>query len=61
VGNLAWALDEMADSTLRRSHYRIRTALNIALPALLLVFGVLVAGFAAGMLLPLVNMIQVLT
>ena len=60
TGNLAWALDEMADSTLRRSAYRMRAALNVALPALLVAFGGLVLCFAVGMLLPLFSLIQCL-
>jgi type II secretory pathway component PulF len=58
VGNLGWALDEMADSTLRRFSYRLRAALQILFPLVILVFGVLVLWFVAALFLPLVSMIQ---
>jgi len=58
VGNLAWALDEMADSTIRRFAYSLRAFINIAFPLVILVFGVLVLFFVAGMFLPLISLIQ---
>jgi type IV pilus assembly protein PilC len=58
AGNLAWALDEMADSTVRRIVYRLRLWLNILFPVVLLVFGVVVAFHVIGLFLPLVSLIQ---
>jgi general secretion pathway protein F len=58
VGNLAWALDEMADSNLRRLAYRMRAWLNLLFPATLLLFGLCVMLIAAGVMLPLIELIQ---
>jgi type II secretory pathway component PulF len=58
VGNAEWALDEMAESSLRRLIYRWRLVLNIVFPAVLLLFGALVAFFVIGFFLPLVSLIQ---
>ena len=38
TGNLAWALDEMADSSLRRSAYRVRGFVSVAFPIVLIAF-----------------------
>jgi type II secretory pathway component PulF len=61
AGNLAWALDEMADSTLRRIGYRMRLWLNICFPVVLLVFGLVVAFHVIGLFVPLVSLIQALS
>lgn len=61
AGNLAWALEEMADSTLRRLILRLRFALGVGFPALLLLFGSVVGFFVIGLFLPLVALIQGLT
>jgi general secretion pathway protein F len=58
VGNLAWALDEMAESSLRQLAYRLRLWLNILFPIVLLVFGTVVAFHVVGLFLPLVSLIQ---
>lgn len=39
TGNLAWALDEMAESNARRSIYRLRALTNVAFPAAVLALG----------------------
>jgi type II secretory pathway component PulF len=57
-GNVEWALEEMADSSVRRLIYRWQLVLNIAFPAVLLSFGLLVAFFVIGFFLPLVSLIQ---
>lgn len=57
VGNVEWALDEMADSSIRRLIYRSRLFVNIAFPIILLLLGVAVACFAIGFFMPLVNLI----
>ncbi|MBC8873863.1 MAG: type II secretion system F family protein [Planctomycetes bacterium] len=58
VGNLAWALDEMADSALRRFAYRLRAGMAICFPLVVLTFGMIVFVIVAGLFLPLVEMIQ---
>lgn len=58
AGNLAWALDEMAQSGVRRSAYRIRAWTNVIFPALLVGFGVIVLFISLGILLPLINLIS---
>jgi type II secretory pathway component PulF len=61
VGNLAWALDEMAASSLRRVSYQLRLWLNILFPLTLLVFGLIVAFHVIGLFAPLVHLIGGLT
>lgn len=61
VGNLAWALEEMADSSVRRSAYRLQAFTSVAFPVLVAVFGGGIFLMAAGVLLPLFVMIQKLT
>lgn len=58
VGNLAWALEEMSDSALRRLALRLRAAVSIGLPLVILVLGGLVFVIVAGLFLPLISMIQ---
>jgi type IV pilus assembly protein PilC len=58
VGNLAWALDEMADSTLRRFVHRLRIVIDLLFPLMVLAFSATVAMLALGAILPLVAMIQ---
>jgi type II secretory pathway component PulF len=61
VGNLAWALEEMAESTLRRMAYRLRLLLNVAFPLVLVAFGIVVAIHVIGLFMPLVKLIEGLT
>ncbi len=58
VGNLAWALDEMAQSGIRRSVHRIRAATNVIFPTLLCGFGAIVLFICLGTLLPLIALIS---
>jgi type II secretory pathway component PulF len=60
VGNLEWALEEMADSALRREIYRVQVLLQILFPVLLLVLAGLVFIFVVGLFLPLVKLIEAL-
>jgi len=60
-GNLEWALEEMADSSLRRLAYRLRLVIGIVFPLVLVAFGAVVALFVIGLFVPLVSMIQSLT
>jgi type II secretory pathway component PulF len=61
AGNLAWALDEMADSSIRRDSLRAQAALNVLFPSLILVCGMGVMFVAVGVLLPLFSLISKLT
>lgn len=58
TGNLAWALEEMAERTVRRVAYRLRAATGILFPAALLFLGICVVLVALGCLTPLVVLIQ---
>jgi type II secretory pathway component PulF len=58
VGNLAWALDEMADSCVRRSAYRLRLFVSVAFPTVLIVVGVCFFFVQVGILMPLIKLIQ---
>jgi type II secretory pathway component PulF len=60
AGNLAWALDEMSDSTVRRTTYRAQLALNFLFPVMVLGFGMCVFFVAVAMLLPLFKLISAL-
>lgn len=61
AGNLAWALEEMAESSVRRSLYRFRALTSVAFPALLLALGGSVAFVVFGILTPLFHLIRSLT
>ncbi|MHB0956959.1 MAG: type II secretion system F family protein [Pirellulaceae bacterium] len=61
AGNLAWALEEMADSTVRRSSYRAQAALNFLFPLMVLGCGMCVLFVALGILMPLFSLISSLT
>lgn len=58
VGNLPWALEEMADSGIRRSVYRIRSWLTIAFPVALVAMAGVVLFIALGVLMPLISLIN---
>ncbi len=58
AGNLAWALDEMADSSIRRTAQRAQAVLNVLFPTVLLGFGFSVFIVAVGMLAPLFSLIS---
>ncbi len=59
--NLAWALEEMAQSCVRRSVYQLRALINLAFPAALAVVGSAVLIVMLGILTPLFQLIQALT
>lgn len=61
VGNLPWALEEMADSTLRCAAWRLRARLQVAFPLILLLCGAGVFSIALGILFPLIRLIEGLT
>lgn len=58
VGNLPWALEEMAESGIRRSVYRLRAWLTLAFPVVLLCIAVFVLTICLSVLMPLVQLIQ---
>jgi type IV pilus assembly protein PilC len=58
TGNLEWALEEMAESTLRRLTYRLQAAVQIAFPLVLVVLGGAVGFFVVAVFLPLISLIQ---
>jgi general secretion pathway protein F len=58
VGNLDWALEEMAATAIRRQAERVQVALNVLFPILLLSLGLLVFFFVCGLFLPLIALIQ---
>lgn len=58
VGNLPWALEEMADSTLRRQVYRLRGWYNVALPMLVVGVGLIVGYILVALFLPLIALIH---
>jgi type IV pilus assembly protein PilC len=57
-GNLEWALEEMADSSIRRLAYRLRLALNVLFPAVLFVFGMFIGFVVISLFMPLLSLIQ---
>lgn len=58
VGNLAWALEEMAEGSLRRWTLRWRILVSVAFPFLVLALGLVVLLIVVGLFIPLVSMIQ---
>ncbi len=58
AGNLDWALEEMADSAIRRQLYWLQAALQILLPLAVLFLGGIVCIFVVGLFLPLISLIQ---
>jgi len=58
AGNLMWALEEMADSALRRCEYRLRAWLNVGFPFVVLVLGAVVAFIVISLFVPLVALIR---
>lgn len=58
VGNLDWALEEIAESSLRRQVYWLQAVLQILFPILLLMLGWVVCFLVVGLFLPLISLIQ---
>lgn len=59
--NLAWALEEMADSAIRRQTYWLQAALNVLYPPVVIAVAAMVAFFVIGLFLPLIALIQGMT
>ncbi len=58
VGNLSWALREMAESSARRITYRAQAFLNLAMPLVLVLLAVPVALLAVACFQPLIQIIN---
>lgn len=58
VGNLPWALREMAESNRRRLAYRMQALVQLAFPPLILALGAMVAFIVVGLFIPIVALIQ---
>jgi len=61
VGNLAWAMREVADSNRRRLAYRAQTWMQVLFPAAVVCMGLAVMFFYVSYFLPLIALIQRLT
>jgi type II secretory pathway component PulF len=61
AGNLDWALEEMADSALRRQTHKLQTLIQLLFPVILLLLGGLVFFIVVGLFLPLISLIEGLT
>jgi type IV pilus assembly protein PilC len=58
VGNLEWALDELADASLRRAAYRWQAVVNVLGPLVILFAGLLVGFIVVALFMPLISLIQ---
>ncbi len=58
VGNLPWALREMAASVRRRLAHRIQAALHVVFPLVILAYGAVAGAFVVGYFMPLVALIR---
>ena len=58
VGNLAWALQEMADSARRRLAYRVQAIVQTLFPLLVVLIGMVVMFVVVALFLPLIALIQ---
>ena len=58
VGNLEWALEEIAESSMRRQLYWLQSMLQVMFPITLVCLGWVVCFFVVGLFLPLISLIQ---
>ena len=58
VGNLAWALEELAETAERRLASRMQLVVQSLFPLVIVILGVVVFIMATAYFLPLVNLIQ---
>jgi type IV pilus assembly protein PilC len=61
TGNLAWALSETAEASLRRTAHRLRAAIAIVFPIVILLIGLFTGLIVVGMMEPLVTLIEKLS
>jgi type II secretory pathway component PulF len=58
VGNLPWALRQIAQRRQKRAVYRLATAMQIAYPVAILMLGAFVGFYVVSLFVPLVQLIQ---
>jgi general secretion pathway protein F len=58
AGNLPWALDEMAESLVRREVYRWQAWYNVVSPTIIVALGLCVGFICVALFLPLIGMIE---
>jgi len=58
VGNLPWALRELADGCTRRLAYRLQAWIQVLFPLVLILFGTAVVLFALALFMPLLALIE---
>ncbi|MEX2122042.1 MAG: type II secretion system F family protein [Pirellulales bacterium] len=58
VGNLGWALREAAATIERRFGYRLQALLDVLIPSVILIFGLLVAFVVVALFIPLFHIIE---
>lgn len=58
VGNLPWALREIAQRGEKRATYRLAAAVQVLYPCAVLVLAAFIGFFVVGMFLPLINLIK---
>ena len=61
VGNLPWALREMAESNRRRFAYRLLSVVQTAFPLVIILFGAIVGFIVVALFIPLISLIQALS
>lgn len=57
VGNLEWALNQMAEGSLRRAAYRWQSIVNVVGPLVILLMGMVVGFIVISLFMPLISMI----
>ena len=58
VGNLSWALREMAAGSRRRLAYRVQAGMQVGFPLAIVLIGVAVLTFILGIYLPMIELIR---
>jgi len=58
VGNLPWALSEMAESGRRRLAYRLQALIEMLFPPIVVVFGLIVMFVVVALFVPIIALIQ---
>ena len=57
VGNLEWALAEMAEGSLRRLSYRLLLWLNVVFPVLILLLGIIIGVSVTALFMPVIDLV----
>jgi type IV pilus assembly protein PilC len=58
VGNLPWAMREMADSNRRRLAYRLSALVQLAYPPVIICIGLIVMFIVVALFLPLITLVM---